>query len=133
MASSLPPDIIPTALAPAAFCPKLQNGKNWQQLKFISLQKRNDLLFGSFPCISLFGQLCLERPGQPECKKAGLSGSPNCLPSYWYCQLMPRATLLKSQPETDMKGDKTHKGSSSLVNCCMAFKEGKSKQLEIQP
>lgn len=99
-------DIIPVALVPEESCSQGQNGNYLYCLEFVSFKERSDLLFGFFPW-SLFGRLCLEKPGKPGRRRKNCLASITACPVIPASRLLPKALLLKRQPEMEWKGKDT--------------------------
>lgn len=65
-------------------------------------------------------------------KKADLSGSTNGSPSYQSIMAHANGHSIEEPARNGHERERKHKSNSTVVNC-MAFKEGKDKQLKIQP
>lgn len=126
--SSHAPNRIPMSLIPEASCSQKSHIYSLFHLK-------KGLTVWFLPVIFIVWQTVCR-----EARKSQLQKGRICLPPLIACavtgalQLMPMATLLRSQPEMDRKREnrKAHKNHSALVNCFKEFKEQKGKQLKIQ-
>lgn len=130
MAASHPLQHYPHSFGSWSTCPHLQNGSYRQRLELASFKERNDLLFGFFPW-SLFGRLCLEKPGKPGWRRKICLALLIACPVPRASQLMPMPHYWGARQSWTGKRKDTEKQdcSSKLLHGVQAGE----RQLKIQP